>query len=326
MPDGIRHIRDSGKTVIDGLVACAALALVGCMVLPALSKDRDDARIAQCADHLKQLGQAAHQYAADFEGKYFYNWPGEYSIDQKHQPEKVGYWCDKNRVGRYLEGEQVFGIDIEAAITRGYFSDPKKARERLEQKWVTLGGGVFVCPEDEGGIRSYCQNHWASGIDPEEPLPDGEDLGAFFDSHSDAPLDQLLLFTDTVSSQPTQNGWTPSVLFGRYQMPGERFAEPKSGASLYSDPGHDPVVFRFGGQVKTDLDYVRHGANKNRSLAEGSINIVYADGHVGLRRHDQLYDPTTKISTYDTLWSLLDRQVGKSKKLSQSGTSHRDEY
>ncbi len=310
MPAGNRHfkVKDSGKTVIEALVLCAVLALLACQVLPALSKDRDDARTARCAANQKQLGQAAHQYAADFEGKFFYNWPDEYSIDREYQPENWGYWCDRDRSGRYLKGSRVSRFDIDALIARGNFSDPKQARERFEKKWVTLGGGVYACPQDEGGIRSYEQNYWASGVDPKEPLPEGQNLGAFFDSNSDAPLDKLLLFTDTVSSQPTKGGWVPAAFLGRDQLPYERFAGSISGMNRYADVSV-PVVIRFGESVITDLDYVRHGTNSMRSKAIGSINIAYADGHVDIKSDSDLYDLSKMLSTYMTLWSPIDRQL-----------------
>lgn len=33
------------------------------------------------------------------------------------------------------------------------------------------------------------------------------------------------------------------------------------------------------------------------------LNITYCDGHVAMKRHTDLYDPDTRRSRYDSLWS-----------------------
>ncbi len=70
---------------------------------------------------------------------------------------------------------------------------------------------------------------------------------------------------------------------------------------------------RYGGaSLPNYLDYVRHGRNGDYSKPEGALNIGYADGHVSLKKHTDLYyygSDGIARSTFDTLWSPVDRKV-----------------
>ena len=47
----------------------------------------------------------------------------------------------------------------------------------------------------------------------------------------------------------------------------------------------------------------------NRNLAVGALNIAFVDGHVSLMQSDNLYDHSTRKSTYKVLWTVDDMRV-----------------
>lgn len=303
MPVGIRHVRYSGKSIIDVMVACVCLALLGCVVLPALSKERDDARIAECADHLKQLGEAAHQYAADFEGKFFYNRFLKIDHNKKYKPELAGRWFDPARVGQYLDGELMYlpryASNVNTVVT--------ELPDQPPPDWphFGLGGGVFICPSDGEGVgRSYEMNYWAGtgySLHVDEKIV--WTMGELFDTDS-PEQDKLMLFTDIIGLTKTSGGWVPNYRLGNQLLPGQRFGSDRPWFLDTSGRFQEHRTSYF-----TLLDYVRHGTNHDRSIPQGAVNITYADGHVRLRQHDQLFDSETKLSKYDTLWSPIDKKL-----------------
>lgn len=58
----------SGFTLIELLVVIAILSLLMAILLPVMSKIRNQARLALCAANLRQVGLAIHLYADDYDG------------------------------------------------------------------------------------------------------------------------------------------------------------------------------------------------------------------------------------------------------------------
>ena len=60
-----------GFTLIELLVVIAIIALLLSMLVPALQKVKEKARMVQCSNRIKQMGSIWHLYADDYDGKFF---------------------------------------------------------------------------------------------------------------------------------------------------------------------------------------------------------------------------------------------------------------
>jgi len=183
------------------------------------------------------------------------------------------YWYDDVRVGGYLA--------------------PEGMRK----------GNVFACPADPESRRSYAMNAWTSCKLDGYLLQRVPTPGALWGCPPRDASRVMLILESWSYIQSESFGWEAPADIGWYgDTPGQRFG----GLGGLAPPAE---AGRWG-KVPSQIVFSRHrahGAEASVIDPVGCTNIGYADGHVALKRSDELIDKSGK-STLDSLWSPLDEK------------------
>jgi prepilin-type N-terminal cleavage/methylation domain-containing protein/prepilin-type processing-associated H-X9-DG protein len=164
-------------------------------------------------------------------------------------------------------------------------------------------GNVFACPADPEGRHSYAMNAWTScKLDAEIfrrlPTP-----GALWGCPPRDGSRVMLVLEAWSGIGNGTRGWDAPADIGWYgDTPGQRFGGV-GGLAPPADGGR-------WGMVPSQIVFSRHRARgTDASVTDpiGCTNIGYADGHVVLKRSDELVDRSGR-STLDSLWSPLDEK------------------
>jgi len=220
-------------TLIELLVVISIIALLIAILLPALGAARESARSAQCLSRVRQIAIAATTYSVDNKDQYPPNNIDDGDVWFTHI---VGYLPSDMDAGLAGEGE------------------------------------IFVCPNDEGSIRTYNMNMWASsnGFREIDPSPAIGVTGTLFDAGVSRGSEMILVGEAfsifTVPGRGFANTWR----FGDMgSTPGERFAGPITGVPSG----------RYGATLPTQINWTLHGSNDDIETAAGSTHFAYVDGH-----------------------------------------------
>ena len=304
--DRLRHEqtytpRRAGRTIVEALVVLAVIVAGLATALAAADKPREVARATQCANHLRLLAAAAHVYAGENEGKFFYHWGRQEGLDGA---EGGAAWFDQKRLGNLIKSRELPDIKELTPVPESNMA--------VEFKPTDPGvlGGPMVCPDDTPpAARSYGFNFWAYGIGPDAQatLRQTFPYGDFFNTETDK-ADRLLLFAEQMNLTASRKGWITQENLGAIDHPGARFGGKTDFGAIYGGVKKMPPYRFAGASFSYQLDYTRHSTNEKQWVPVGNLNIAYMDGHVAMRSNHDLYSDEGK-STFQTLWSPLDEQI-----------------
>jgi hypothetical protein len=247
---------------VELLVVAGVIAVMIAILLPVLGRARAHARLVQCGWNLRSAGQALALYAVENRGRY---------------PESLRQWHQRtqNRLTRMTH------LAYYRSDKGGY-----DLRRVLGSSWS--GDFLWQCPAPEAGERPY---RWADEF--------GATQGVFYSNY-------LFWF-----GEPGGDAWTA--------IPAQAWPTDFRGPARVSDPATLPLAqdlliadqpggWRLGtfranhatrggvrGEELTDSGGFRHAFASTRIMPVNDVvnanvrgNVLYNDGHVDVRRLDQL--------------------------------------
>ncbi len=152
------HAR-AGFTLIELLVVIAIVGVLAALLLPAVSRGREQGQSVQCLNNSRQLGLAWILYADDHGGRLVPNCSGSRSGTDEISPSWSGGWLDFS--------SRSDNINI-AYLVDENFRNGAKLGPYIQNP------GVFRCPADRSQVRilertynrvrTYSMNSYANGI------------------------------------------------------------------------------------------------------------------------------------------------------------------
>lgn len=293
-----------GFTIYEVIVVVVLIAIIAVLVTVTSAQNRQQVRSAHCASNLRQLAQANHAYANEFEDRFFYQWPDLDTTPSGEYGFQAGWWYDNYRLGDFLDEDTLDNLNVSdvARLRNLRFrvnnasADEVPASSvkamRAYERVSALAGGILHCPaETIESERSYGFNYSASGALPLFDVDDAhnkEPAKIAFTRQSES-IDQLILHADAFVSFQYKSIYEEDR-WGLFGTDYTRF----SGGSIKNEAGY---IF----SVERRVAY-RHAVG-HQGEDSPAANFATADGAVKRFAWEELVNKETQTTTGLASWT-----------------------
>jgi prepilin-type N-terminal cleavage/methylation domain-containing protein len=305
--------RNSGFTLVELLVVIGIIALLISILLPALSKARDQANSVACASTERQLYAVMMNYAADYKGAMV---PARLQVVGTNGAAEFD-WCDAMFLGTEMKSNVG---NWDTSMTGGSGTDRGMSVGKVIKNLLTCPGADHNADPDltsaakakltasSSYYGDYVYNTWMGYVDLAKPAglnPDQQRIVPFR-KLTQVPGNVIILMeSHKPNVKQTATGWTNVTLPGN----GYKNYFSKNSEIWTTDFTSTTVARINGGSPSTGnantLQLLRIGTPHAKSK---KMNVLCADGHIALVDpfKDFFADPTNIGTVKDYLWDAFD--------------------
>ena len=290
------HRRTNGFTLVELLVVIGIIAILVGMLLPSLARAREQARLVQCQNNLRQWGIGIEDYANEASGIL----PTDGYKDGNSQSDPWNWWFDPsawcNAIPPLL-GQQPYDI---------YWNPPPgyaPTNMTVVPPQPTIGSSsIWICPDADWSIP---RGPAAGGVDS-PGLPNGHYLMWGWEDQARTKLDSKDTYWCYVWNSKLNDSLPPNP-DGSPLNPRMSQLRPASSVVLMVEKTmnyQENLIYGFPEQ--TCIDRGKTAYTRFTGRHSGGGNLLFADGHVAYFTLRQIWNAPDAPNNYnqtDVIWN-----------------------
>lgn len=290
-----------GFTLVELLVVIAIIGILVALLLPAVQFARESARRSECANHLKQMGLAVHEFAGANQtlpssrlGPQHATWFVQI-LPHVEQNGLYGMWNLANTYYLQPTAAQTTPVPI--------YLCPSRRSAMLSTQYEVSSTGVPDTQQHPGALGDYAGNGGQfAGAIVDDPLC----RGAMCQAASELANNQVVSSMPQTRLRDFLDGTSHTFLIGEKHVPLAKFGQsgPSWGdGAIYN--GDFPRNFsRLAGNPQFNLgqgpdDLVGPWHCKFGSYHPGVCQFVFTDGHIGVLSNDTDMNILNRLAVRD---------------------------